>query len=233
MRRVRASDGSMRLLCCGLFAALALAPLQANARPPKAPLKVACTGSSSMAGKGSADGHHVPDELAKALGPGFEVRNFAVARSAAIKAIPAAYASTLQMQEALAYKPDVVLFWFGGVDSWAETWPAHKSEFEADYTDLVRKFQALPSHPKTFLIRLWVFKEGPAQKAVLDKEIIPTIDKIAAETGSTVIDYRAFIEGHPEWFPDGMHADDVGAEKIGKFFAEQVKADLKKRRAKP
>jgi MYXO-CTERM domain-containing protein len=120
-----------------------------------------------------------------------------------------------------------VLFWFGGNDSWVDVWTAHKGEFQPDYTSLVRAFQALPSHPKTFLIRLWVFKEGPAQKVVLDQEILPMIAKIAVDTNSTVIDYRTFIEPHPEWFPDGMHANDTGTAFIGKFFAEQVISALK------
>jgi hypothetical protein len=205
-------------------AALTLAAPQAKATP----LKVACVGSTSMSGVGSSEGHHIPDELAKALGPGFVVQNFGVKRTTAYKAGgPNAWASTPQMRDALASNPDVVLFWFGGVETWPDIWPAHRGEFQADYTSLVRAFQALPSHPQTFLIRLWVFKDGPAQTAVIDKEVIPTIDKVAAETKSTVIDYRKFIGQHTEWFPDGMHANDTGAAIIGKFFAEQVTAALK------
>ncbi len=179
-----------------------------------------------MAGTGSSAGHHVSDELAKALGADFTVSNFAVAATTAIKSVSNAWASTPQMDDALASNPDVVLFWFGGNDSWADVWSAHADEFKADYTSIVQAFQALPSHPKTILIRLWVFKDGPAQLSVLDQEILPTIDAIAAETSSTVIDYRSFMEPHPEWFPDGMHASDTGTPFIGAFFAEQVKAAL-------
>lgn len=179
-----------------------------------------------MAGIGSSVGHHIPDELARALGPDFEVESFAVAATTAIKAVPNAWASTAQMTDALAFNPDVVLFWFGGNDSWVDVWTEHGDEFKADYTSLVQAFQALPSHPKTILIRLWVFKDGPAQLSVLDQEVLPMIDQIAAETSSTVIDYRSFIEPHPDWFPDGMHASDTGTAFIGSFFAEQVTTAL-------
>jgi sialate O-acetylesterase len=205
------------------FPAFMLAAASARA----APLKVACAGSTSVSGMGSSEGHHICDELGKALGPGFVVRGFGVRGSTALKSGPNTWISTPQMRDALAFNPDVVLFWFGGVETWKDIWPAHKGDFQADYTSLVRTFQALPTHPKTFLIRLWVFKEGPSQRAVLDQEIIPTIDRVAADTSSTVIDYRKFIEGHPEWFPDGMHASDTGTAIIGKFFAEQVTAALK------
>lgn len=211
-----------RLLAGVSFAVFALVAVPALA----APVKVACAGSSSMAGVGSSNGHHISDELAKALGPSFEVSNFAVAATTAIKSVPNAWASTPQMNDALASSPDVVLFWFGGNDSWVDVWTDHGDEFKADYTSLVQAFQALPSHPKIFLIRLWVFKDGPAQLSVLDQEVLPTISEIAAETNSTVIDYRTFMEPHPEWFPDGMHASDTGTPFIGAFFAEQVTAAL-------
>jgi hypothetical protein len=160
------------------------------------------------------------------LGAEFVVENYGVAATTAIKALPTAWASTPQMAEALASNPDVVLFWFGGNDSWADVWPEHGDEFKADYQSLVEEFQALPSHPKTILIRLWVFQDGPAQLDVLDQEILPMIDQIAVETNSTVIDYRTFITPHPEWFDDGMHANDTGTVFIGEFFAEQITTAL-------
>src|SRR6266404_2496281 len=129
-----------------------------------APLKVACTGTSAMQGLGSTTGHHVPDELGKALGAGFEVHNFGMQGTTAIQSIASSYAATSQMKAALALNPDIVLFWFGGNDSFAGTWEAHKTEFKADYTSLVHAFQALPSHPKTFLVRLWVFVDTPVRR---------------------------------------------------------------------
>jgi hypothetical protein len=170
-----------------------------HAAPANAtPLKIAFVGSTSVAGFGSSEGHHIPDELGRSLGDGFDVRGFGVQRATALKGGELAYRSTPQMSDALAFDPDVVIFWFGGVESWADNWNAHKHELQADYVSLVRAFQALPTKPQTFLIRLWVFKEGPSQTAVIDKEIIPLIDRVAAETGSTVIDYRSFMQGHPE-----------------------------------
>ncbi len=218
--------GSSRAFLASLLAGVSLAGPMTALPAFAAPLKVACTGSSSMAGVGSSDGHHISDELATALGADFEVQNFAVAATTAIKSVPNAWASTPQMGEALAFNPDIVLFWFGGNDSWVDVWTEHSGEFKADYKSIVQEFQALPSQPQTFLIRLWVFQDGPAQLDVLDQEILPMIDEIGAETNSTVIDYRTFIEPHPEWFDDGMHANDTGTVFIGSFFAEQISEAL-------
>ncbi|HEX3694314.1 MAG TPA: GDSL-type esterase/lipase family protein [Polyangia bacterium] len=189
-------------------------------------MKVACTGTSAMQGLGSTTGHHVPDEMGRDLGSGFEVKNFAVEGTTAISSISTAYASTSQMKAAETYNPDVVLYWFGGNDSFKGTWDAHKGEFQADYTKLVQTFQALPSHPKTFLVRLWVFVNTPVQQTVIDKEILPIIDQIAADTGSVLIDYRKAFAMHPEYFPDGMHPNDTGTLAIGKLFADSVTAAL-------
>ena len=191
-----------------------------------APLKVACTGTSAMQGLGSTTGHHVPDELGKALGAGFDVRNFAMDGTTAISSVSTSYAATSQYRAALAFNPDIVLFWFGGNDSFAGTWNAHKSEFQADYTKLVQAFKQLPSHPKTFLIRLWVFVQTPVQQTVIANEILPIIDMIGPATGSTLIDYRKQFENHREYFPDGMHPNDMGTLAIGKFFADSITVAL-------
>ncbi len=191
-----------------------------------APLKVACTGTSAMQGLGSSAGHHVPDELGKALGSDFDVGNFGAQGTTAIASIASSYAATSQMKAALAFNPNVVLFWFGGNDSFKGTWDAHKGEFKADYTSLIRAFQALPTHPKTLLVRLWTFVDGPVQRSVLDKEILPLIDQIALDTDSELIDYRKAFESHPEYFPDGMHPNDTGTALIGKLFADSVTTAL-------
>ena len=125
----------------------ALAVLLCSTPALAAPLKVACTGTSAMQGLGSSAGHHVPDELGKALGAGFDVGNFGAQGTTAIASIASSYAATSQMKAALAFNPNVVLFWFGGNDSFQGTWDAHKGEFKADYTSLIRSFQALPTHP--------------------------------------------------------------------------------------
>jgi lysophospholipase L1-like esterase len=200
----------------------ALAGLLCSVPTFAAPLKVACAGTSAMQGLGSSAGHHVPDELGKALGAGFNVANFGVPGTTALASVSSSYAATAQMKAALAFNPDVVLLWFGGNDSFQGTWEAHKAEFKADYTSLVRSFQTLPTHPKTFLVRLWAFVDAPVRRSVLDQEILPLIDQVAKDTGSVLIDYRAAFANHPEYFPDGMHPNDAGTAQIGKFFADSV-----------
>src|SRR6476619_6276951 len=120
---------STRSLVATVSSAAALAVASSSMPASAATLKVACTGTSAMQGLGSTDGHHVPDELGKALGAGFEVHNFGAQGTTAIQSIASSYAATSQMRAALALNPDVVLFWFGGNDSFQQNWSAHKGEF--------------------------------------------------------------------------------------------------------
>ena len=219
-------NSSSRFLLAVAWFAIVLTASLSTTPASAATLKVACTGTSAMMGLGSTTGHHAPDEMGKVLGAGFEVHNYGVQGTTAIASISSSYAATSQMKAALALNPDIVLFWFGGNDSFAGTWEAHKTEFKADYTSLVHAFQALPSHPKTFLVRLWVFVDTPVRRTVIDQEILPIIDQIGAETGSTLIDYRAAFAMHPEYFPDGMHPNDTGTLAIGKLFADVVTKTL-------
>jgi hypothetical protein len=84
----------------GLFAfvarAVALAGLSlgAVAQVSAAPLKVACTGTSAMAGLGSSTGRHVPDEMGKVLGANFVVSNFGTEGATAINSLGSGYAKT-------------------------------------------------------------------------------------------------------------------------------------------
>ncbi len=205
-----------------ILSASAVASMLLVAAPAAAQKKVACTGTSAMMGLGSSEGRHVPDEMGKVLGAGFTVSNHGVQGTTAINSLGSGYAKTAQYRAALALNPDIVLFWFGGNDSFAGTWENNKASFKPDYAAMVKAFQALPTKPKTFLVRLWVNPGAPVRRNILDQEILPIIDEIAAETGSTVIDYRTLIEANPGFLPDGMHPNNTGTAAIGKLFADAV-----------
>lgn len=188
--------------------------------------KVACTGTSAMMGLGSSAGQHVPDELGKALGAGFTVTNHGVQGTTAINSLGSGYAKTAQYRAALALNPDIVLFWFGGNDSFAGTWENNKAAFKPDFTAMVKAFQALPSKPRTFLVKLWVNPGAPVRRNILEQEILPILGEIATETNSTMIDYKKLIEANPGFLPDGMHPNNTGTAAIGKLFAETVMMTL-------
>jgi lysophospholipase L1-like esterase len=180
--------------------------------------KIACVGASTTSGDGSTAGHHYPDELQRLEGASAEVKNFGVSGTTMLRAVSASYWNTPQFTQALAYQPDVAIIWFGGNDAKPENWTAHKGEFLGDYEAMIRMFQALPSHPRTYVVLSLLTRDTEGiPKAVVDSEVVPLCRQAAAETGSGVVDVHDELAAHPEYFPDGIHPDDMGTVAVAKL----------------
>jgi MYXO-CTERM domain-containing protein len=177
--------------------------------------KIACVGASTTSGDGSTAGHHYPDELQRLEGGAAEVKNFGVSGTTMLRAVSASYWNTPALGQALAYVPDVVIIWFGGNDAKPENWTAHKAEFLGDYEAMIHMFQALPSHPRTYVVLSLLTRDTEGiPKAVVDAEVIPLCRQAAAETGSGIVDVHDDLAAHPEYFPDGIHPDDMGTVAV-------------------
>ena len=187
--------------------------------------KIACVGASTTSGDGSTAGHHYPDELQRLEGADAEVRNFGVSGTTMLRAVSASYWSTTGLTQALAYQPDVAIIWFGGNDAKPENWTAHKGEFLGDYEAMIRMFQALPSHPRTYVILSLLTRDTEGiPKAVVDGEVIPLVRQAAADTGSGVVDVHDDLADHPEYFPDGIHPNDTGTVAVAKLVYAVISA---------
>jgi lysophospholipase L1-like esterase len=195
---------------------LTLAPTPSGAAAAKT--KIACVGASTTSGDGSTAGHHYPDELQRLEGADSEVRNFGVSGTTMLRQVSASYWSTPALGQALAYQPDVAIIWFGGNDAKPENWTAHKGEFLGDYEAMIRMFQALPSRPRTYVVLSLLTRDTEGiPKAVVDDEVVPLCRQAAAETGSGVVDVHDDLASHPEYFPDGIHPDDMGTVAVAKL----------------
>src|SRR5258708_4241648 len=204
------------LALCGL--ALLIPAARADAA-----IKVACLGASTVSGFGSSDGHHFPDELGRALGAGFEVRNFGISGTTILKKGDNPYWNYPQLGQSLAYRPDIAVFWYGGNDTKPQNW-VHKDDFVPDYEDMLHMFQALPTHPRLFLFQSIILKDGYGiSRQIVDTQILPLTDRIAADTQATVLnDHDTFIN-HPELFnSDGIHPNDTGNVAIAKHVAGYI-----------
>ena len=207
----------MRGSCVVALAAGSLVAVVPAARA-QSTIEVACVGASTTSGDGSSAGHHYPDELQRLLGAGYVVTNFGVSGTTILKATTTPYWTTSAFTQALGSDPQIVIIWFGGNDAKPENWTAHKGEFLGDYEDMVRQFQGLPSHPRTFVVlSLLVHDTEGIPKAVVDDEVIPLVRQAAAETGSGIIDVHDDLADHPEYFPDGIHPDDDGTIAVAKL----------------
>jgi lysophospholipase L1-like esterase len=187
--------------------------------------KIACVGASTTSGDGSSAGHHYPDELQRLEGTDAEVRNFGASGTTMLRAVSASYWNTTQFTQALAYQPDIAIIWFGGNDAKPENWTTHKGEFLGDYEAMIRMFQALPSHPRTYVVLSLLTRDTEGiPKAVVDNEVVPLCRQAAAETGSGVVDVHDDLASHPEYFPDGIHPDDMGTVAVAKLVYAVISA---------
>jgi len=213
MGRVRKLASILSWLGCALAA-----------RPVAAATRVACVGDSITFGAGASAGNSYPSVLGRLLGAEFGVMNFGDSGSTAMKQPSTSYWKTPAFTASTRSAPDVVIIMLGTNDSKTALWRMGNNAFAADYRALIAEYAALPSKP-----RIHVVLPPPALSpsftidgAVIEQEIVPLLRKIAAETGSGLIDVFGAFEPDPRQYfgrggtdiGDGVHPNDAGAKRI-------------------
>lgn len=206
-----------------LAALLTMNALAADPMPPTLPadcmarVRVACVGDSITQGSGLAKGQSYPSQLQVMLGDGWTVANFGLSGRTLLKKGDYPYWNEKIYQDALQSAPDVVIIMLGTNDTKPQNWK-FEAEFVADYTELVKSFQALACKPKIYLCRPCPVLEsgnfGITGKYV--KEEILRIDQLAKDMGLGVIDMHQALAGKPEMLPDRVHPNAEGAGEMAK-----------------
>jgi lysophospholipase L1-like esterase len=181
----------------------------------KAPVKVACIGDSITEGVGAARGKSYPSQLQEMLGDKWVVGNFGVSGRTLLKKGDFPYWNEAKYQNALKSEPDVVIIMLGTNDTKPQNWK-FESEFVADYTELVKSFQALPSKPQVYVCRPCPVPE-PGNFGINEKNLkewIKRIDKLAKDLDLGVIDMHEALEDKPELLPDRVHPNSEGAGEM-------------------
>lgn len=191
------------------------------------PKKVACIGNSITEGVGTTDPatKSYPAVLQRMLGDSYEVGNFGVSCSTALKkgtdaGRPFAYIDTDACRKAVEFNPDIVVIKLGGNDSKACNWQ-YKDEFASDYQAVIDMFKYLPSLPEIYICLPAKAKvDDPAaiwgiDENVIVNDITPAIKKIAFDNRLTTIDLHDAYEGEENAsYADNIHPTDRGAELI-------------------
>lgn len=209
---------SALLLVRPAMAADPMAPIDPEAF--KEPVKVACIGDSITQGAGAAAGKSYPSQLQELLGDKWKVGNFGVSGRTLLKKGDFPYWKEKAYQDALAFKPDVVVIMLGTNDTKPQNWK-HEAEFVADYTELVKSFQALDSKPRVFVCRPCPVPE-PGNFGINETHLkvwIQRIDALAKEMKLGVIDMHAALADKPQMLPDRVHPNTEGAGEMAKAAA--------------
>jgi lysophospholipase L1-like esterase len=185
----------------------------------KEPVKVACIGDSITQGSGLPDAakNSYPGQLQSLLGDKWKVGNFGVSGRTLLKKGDFPYWNEKAYQNALGFAPDVVIIMLGTNDTKPQNWK-HEAEFSADYTELVKSFQALASKPRIYVCRPCPVPE-PGNFGINEKnnkEWIKRIDKLAKDMDLGEIDMHKALEDKPELLPDRVHPNVEGAGEMAK-----------------
>jgi lysophospholipase L1-like esterase len=208
------------------MAALCVAILSARTMAEDRPIRVACIGDSitNAASTGAREKTAYPAQLQVMLGADYEVKNYGVGGATMLRKSERPYWTLKEYADAKAFAPDVVVIKLGTNDSKPKHWD--REAYDRDYRDMVDELEALPSQPKIILCRpVPAFSEAfGIRNSVILGEIIPIVDKIAADHHLPIVDaYNALID-YGRTFPDGIHPNEEGCKVLAGAVAEVVRA---------
>lgn len=183
-------------------------------------LRVACVGDSITYGAGveNRDQNHYPQILGQCLGAKFETRNFGVSGATLLKMGDLPYWKQKAFEEVNRYEPDAVILKLGTNDSKPQNWK-HQAQFGQDLKAMISHFLALPTKPK-----IWICLPAPVyqdrwgiNEKIVKDEIIPIVRQVAQDLKIPIIDLHAGLSNRPEWFPDGVHPNAIGAANLAQI----------------
>ena len=219
------------LLCLAVLAGAAFGVLIWNGmldsvHPLKTPsegqIRVACVGDSVTYGFGipNRGKYCYPARLQELLGDSYCVNNFGYSGRTASDSGDRPYRAEKLYQQALDFRPDIVVVMLGSNDSKPFNW--NPAAVRVSYEALLDDFTALESNPKIYVvIPTPVFPVNGEVKFsidgnVIDTQLAPLMRDIAAARNLPAIDMHTVFEGRGDLFLDGCHLNRDGAELYAK-----------------
>lgn len=167
------------------------------------------------------------------------VVNDGMSGATALKGGDSSYWKSTQLAQVFAYNPNVISIDLGANDSKPVNWGVDSANFVQDYTALVDTLEAMPSHPKIFLIYPTpVFKNQATPQntelirgSVIQNSIVPMIRQVAIATGSDTIDLNTpFLNYNPATYfptdsltPSTAMNDTLGAHIYSGLLAQSIR----------
>lgn len=193
--------------------------------PAFAQIKVVCIGNSITYGYKISDRlvNSYPAQLGKILGKEWVVENFGVNGATLLQQGDLPYWIQPEFKAAKNLNPDIVIIKLGTNDTKPQNWK-YKQNFIRDYTALINEFKNLPSKPVIFIcLPVPAYKKrSEIRDSIITAELIPMIREIARQNNVALIDLNTPLQNHPEWFPDKIHPNALGAKKMAEVIAEHL-----------
>jgi lysophospholipase L1-like esterase len=165
------------------------------------------------------------NDLQTLLGNTSVVGNFGVSGATITLSSVGPYLFENASKEAMAFQPTTVIILLGTNDARTDAFP-YVYTFMKDYQYLVSKFQDLESKPQVYLVLPPPVYENNLNISRNDfsEVIIPLTKQVANDTATPIIDVYSAMLSHPEYFVDGVHPNDEGAQVIAQTIYQKLTA---------
>ena len=190
------------------------------------PVRVACVGASITWGYCSSNPATAsyPAVLQGLLGAAYVVQNDGYSGAGILKLGQEPYWGSTQMSTALAFNPNIVIIDLGANDTKPICWQ-YNANLEADYTDMINQFKALPSHPTVYLaLPCWVYMPNYGiTENIVAEYLLPRMIKVANQNGVCMIDMFDALTNQTQYYcSDGVHLNDSGYAFMAQIMANAI-----------
>ncbi len=189
-------------------------------------IRVVCVGNSITEGYTTANTltDSYTAQLGVLLGSGWNVKNSGVSGRTMLKNGDFPIWNEQKFKDGLAFNPNIVTICLGTNDTKPWNWDDHKGEFIGDYNAMIDTFRSLPSHPV-----IWLCLPPPSfsdafsiRDSVINADIIPMIQQIAANKECQIIDFNTLLKSRSDIVPDGIHPNAAGLTMMAKLLYEKL-----------
>lgn len=203
-----------------IFTALLMAAIAAVIACAAAPKRVACVGNSITYGYllENRDRDAYPSQLARLLGPDYEIGNFGHSGATLLRQGHRPYMNLPEFKAALDFRPDIAVIHLGVNDTDPRDWPDFADRFVGDYLALIDSLRAVNPNVEVIIARLTPisarhprFRSGTRQWRL---EIQKAIERVAKLSGAKLIDFDVIMRDRQNLLHDGIHPDPEGASLL-------------------
>lgn len=197
-------------------------------KPKKGLIKVACVGDSITYGCGIKGWfkNNYPSVLGRLLGEDYCVNNYGYSDRTVQHNGDHPYMNERVYRQSLAFQPDIVLMMLGTNDSKPHNWMGQEA-FIQSYSEMVRSYQKLQSHPVIFILAPPPAFGDPVKfdinARVIKEDICPSLKELAEKSEAIFIDFNTAFQSRTELFYDGVHPNAAGAQQLAEALSERIK----------
>ena len=182
-------------------------------------IRVACLGDSIT------QITNYPADLQTLLGNNTIVGDFGVSGSTVDFNTSKPYLFQEQFRQARSFLPTVVIIMLGTNDARTDNYK-QINNFVADYERMISIIENFTSKPQIFIVEPPPIYNNTLNLNGTDfaQGVIPRIQQVAKAMNLPLINVYKPLLNHPEYFPDGVHPNNEGAQVIANIIHKALKS---------